>query len=414
MQTVTPIAGIRVRGAWSDEQQAWCEAWLSGHGLADVVRQDGGADDQGPYRRFRLTQGSALAWAPDFETAGLARALQPRLAGRSTESQTPDADSRELDAEILVALLLSPIPFDFPSLDEWQSAVRLRRHIVQTGRRTVLAFDTEQAERPDCWRWSESTGFILLPGHDLISSLERTLWPDVSGRQYSFSCYRATEYVLLLALAKELRDCHPAALAALQAQWQVRAIQSGPFHDAFLHEYGSLQVPLPPRYYVPGDRLWFRNPHEPSACVEGYEGSWVFYLGQGHFTNFWKPDQPYTLTSKCVELYHWRDGLRQTGDRRWMDEAIVEARVIETLSDPAATQRVLDRMMRLRDPAGVYENGGCIDASREAVRCVRAATWSLDLPASTLQKMIQNLPAAPIQRCQVVDQIVYPAGIGDQ
>ena len=358
------IAGVRVDGAWSEDQQARCRRWLSDHGLGDLIEQDAGVDARGPWQRFRLSWPQAA----DLDTAGLAQSL--RLS--------PDDSDRDLDAEILAALLLSPVSFDFPSLDEWQSAVRLRRFIVQAGRRTVLAFDTEQAERPDCWRWSEETGFILLPGHELIPSLEQTLWPDVSGRLYSFSCYRATEYVLLLAMARELQVSNPAALAALQAQWQHKAIQSGPFHDAFLHEYGSLQAPLPPRYYVPGDRLWFRNPHEPSANVEGYEGSWVFYLGQGHFTNFWKPDQPYTLTYKCVEIHHWRHGLRRDGAARaWMDESIVEARVAQTLADPLATNRILDHMMRLRDPAGVYDQGGCIDASREAVRCVRPGTFDL-------------------------------------
>lgn len=376
------IAGVRVLSAWTPEHQARCDAWLSEHGLDGRVVQD--ADAGGPEgRRFRLIPPAAAADADDLsralDTAGLAAAL----------GLSPDDSGRDLDAEILAAMLMSPLAFDFPSLDEWQSAVRLRRFIVQAGRRTVLAFDTEHAERPDCWRWSEETGFILLPGHALIPSLERTLWPDVSGRLYSFSCYRATEYVLLLAIARELQISHPAALAALQAQWQVKAIQSGPFHDAFLHEYGSLQAPLPFRYYVPGDRLWFRNPDEPSACVEGYEGSWVFYLGQGRFTNFWKPDQPYTLTTKCVEIHHWRDGLRTDAAARvagdaaaapgiaWMDESVVEARAAQTLADPLATRRVLERMMRLRDPAGVYEQGGCIDASREAVRCVRPETYAL-------------------------------------
>ncbi|CAM5785325.1 hypothetical protein CCAE64S_01541 [Castellaniella caeni] len=360
MQSITPMAGVRLRGVWSDELHDRCRAWLDGLGLGGLTAHESGTDAHGAWQRFWLR---AAPLDDPFDTSDLAQRL--RLL--------PDDSDRDLDAEILAALLLSPLAFEFPSLDEWQSAVRLRRFIVQTGRRTVLAFDTEQAERPDCWSWTEATGFILLPGFELIPALEQTLWPDLSGRTYSFSCYRATEYVLLLALAKELRISHPRALAALQAQWQEKAIQSGAFHDTFLHEYGSLQTPLPMRYYVPGDRLWFRNPDEASAGVEGYEGSWVFYLGQGHFTNFWKPDQPYTLQSKCIELYHWRDGLRQGR----IDEAIVEAQAARTLADPQATQRVLARMMRLRDPAGVYAEGGCIDASREAVRCVRPATWSL-------------------------------------
>lgn len=378
MHTSSLIAGIRIRGAWPAHQQAAWSAWLMELGLSNRVLQDAGVDTQGPWLRFRLSlqgedESDPQCPFPDFDTSGLARTLHLK----------PDESDRDLDAEILAALLLAPTAFEFPSLDECMSAVRVRRHIVQTGRRTLLSFDTENAERPDCWSWSEATGFILKPGHDLIASLEQTLWPDLSGHRHSFSCYRATEYVLLLALAKELQVSHPAALQALQAQWQVKAIQSGAFHDVFLHEYGSLQAPVPVRYYVPGGRLWFRNPHEASACVEGYEGSWVFYLGQGLFTNFWKPDQPYTLLSKCVELFHWRDGLRETGEHPWIDEALVEERVAATLADTRATQQILQRMMQLRDPAGVYGEGGCIDASREAVRCVHPRTWSLGLPLPT-------------------------------
>jgi hypothetical protein len=344
--------------------------WLSDERWVSDIEQEQGVDALGAYQDFRLSRAAAGRWAPDGDTMGIAQAL----------SLDPDARERDLEKEIFIALLLSPVRFDFPSMGEWAAAVRVRRRIVQAARRTVLAFDTEQAERPDCWRWSEDTGFILQPGHELIPSLELTLWPDLSGRLFSFSCYRATEYVLLLALAQELAESHPAALASLQLQWRTRAIQSGAFHDVFLKEYGSLQAPLPPRYYVPGDRLWFRNPDEASAEVEGYEGSWVFYLGSGRFTNFWKPGQPYTLVSKCLELYHWRDGLRSDGGRAWIDESLVEARVVASLADPAATRRILERMMRLRDPGGVYAEGGCIDASREALRCLLPETWDLGLP----------------------------------
>ncbi len=365
------IAGVRIRGPLAGAGADGLSAWLSDGRWAAAVEETRGIDAQGAYRDFRLARDAAGRWAPDGDTTGIARTL----------ALDPEASEPDLEKEIFVALLLSPVRFDFPSVAEWAAAVRVRRRIVQAARRTVLAFDTEQAERPDCWSWTEETGFILKPGHELIPSLERTLWPDLSGRLFSFSCYRATEYVLLLALAQELAESHPSALAALQCQWRTRAIQSGAFHDVFLREYGSLQAPLPSRYYVPGDRLWFRNPDAASAEVEGYEGSWVFYLGSGRFTNFWKPDQPYTLVSKCVELHHWRDGLRRDGARAWMDESVVEARVAESLADPAATSRILERMMRLRDPGGVYAEGGCIDASREALRCLLPGTWDLGLPS---------------------------------
>src|SRR5690606_35486345 len=244
------IEGVRVRGALGGIDDDGLRAWLSDDRWASGIEETRGIDAQGAYRDFRLARDVAGRWAPDGDTTQLARTL----------ALDPEAHALDLEKEIFVALLLSPLRFDFPSAGELAAAVRVRRRIVQAARRTVLAFDTEQAERPECGSWSEATGFVLKPGHELIPSLELTLWPDLSGRLFSFSCYRATEYVLLLALAQERAESDPAALAALQRQWRTRAIQSGAFYDVFLLEYGSLQAPPPSRYYVPGDRLWFRNP----------------------------------------------------------------------------------------------------------------------------------------------------------
>lgn len=156
---------------------------------------------------------------------------------------------------------------------------------------------------------------------------------------------------------------------------------SGRFHDTFLHEYGSLAEPLPQRFYVPGDRLWFRNPDSASSDVEGYEGSWVFYLGGGLFNNFWERDQPFTLTSKCVEIHHWQHALRADArGKGYIDEDRVKTLVRQTLADPDATAAVLARMMRIRDPQGVYEEGGCIDATRERVRWVTPGHSDISLP----------------------------------
>ena len=370
-------AGIRLRGADGPGAGLAVDgrhlrAWLAALGLASLVESSGGRDAAGAYLDFRLRPDAAARCAPGHDTSGLAVALGLDTAGRD----------RDLDTEILAAMLLGPIAFELPSHDELVSAVRLRRRIVRAARRTVLAFDTEHAERPEeCWTYGEATGFTIVPGHGLIDALRKATQPGIGGRRYSFSCYRATEYVMLLALAQELAECNPGLLAILQRQWETRAIMSGEFHEVFLHEYGSLREPLPARYYVPGDRLWFRNPDEASANVEGYEGSWVFYLGEGRYTNFWTPERHYSLTHKCVELYHWRHGLRRdAAGRPCMDEAVVEARVRADLDDPAAVAAVLERMLRLRDPAGVYAQGGCIDATREYVRCVRPGTCTLRLP----------------------------------
>src|SRR3546814_6292340 len=85
------------------------------------------------------------------------------------------------------------------------SALRVRRNIVQAARLTALAFDTEHAERPqEFWDYSEERGFTVKDGARLIEALQKTTQPDRSHKLYSFSRYRATEYVILLAIAQEL------------------------------------------------------------------------------------------------------------------------------------------------------------------------------------------------------------------
>src|SRR5690606_29538404 len=277
--------GIRIAAPDPAGLRTQCRAahdYLASLGLEAylVARPDG------PQAMHFEASPTLLALAPDRDTTGLHAAL-----GLDTE-----AGGDDLAREIILAMLLGPVAFPFPDAAELRSAVRIRQHIVRAARRTALAFDTEHAERPaGYWRYDEARGFTIEPGVSLIEALQLATQPQASGKLYSFSCYRATEYVTLLGIAQELRDAHPALYARLQRQWETRAIMSGQFHEVFLREYGSLEQPLPPRYYVPGDRLWFRNPDAHSSNVEGYEGSWLFYLGGGLFNNFWKRDQPYTL-----------------------------------------------------------------------------------------------------------------------
>ena len=95
-------------------------------------------------------------------------------------------------------------------MPELESAVRIRRRIVQAARKTALAFDTEHAERPEgYWTYDEERGFTILPGRSLIEGLRRATQPEASGQLYAFSCYRATEYVTVLGIAQELEEANP-------------------------------------------------------------------------------------------------------------------------------------------------------------------------------------------------------------
>lgn len=341
-------------------------------GLARYVKVFDDADAEGGILVFQLRDELASAWAPGHDTTQLCQKLD-----LDTEGNPGD-----LEREILLALLRSPVPFQFPNHAEFASAVRIRKNIVAAARKTTLAFDTSGAERPaDCWTYVEGRGFTLLPGKPLITALQKATQPDESGKRYSFSCYRASEYVILLGIAQELVNCNPELLHRLQRQCEQRAILSGEFHEVFLREYGSMTEPLPPRYFVPGDRTWFRNPDDHSSDVTGYEGSWVLYLGGGLFTNFWKKGEPYSLTAKCVELFHWRNATyRDQAGELQIDEAVVERLVRASMDDPDEVERILKTMLRLREPRGVYVDGGCIDTSREYPRWVCPAHSDLVLP----------------------------------
>jgi hypothetical protein len=344
----------------ANESETSCRIFLREHGLL----QDALVEHFKGITHCRVRPEWASSFAPDFNTLGFQDCAQ------------------NLTQEILYSLLISPHLFKFKDLEALASAVRVRENIVKAARKTALAFRTEAAERPvEYWRYVEEAGFILQPGTCLINALISATQPEATGKLYDFSCYRATEYVILLGLAQEAQRHRPDLLKALQQLNEVHAIRSGQFHDVFLSEYGSLETPLPARYFVPGDRLWFRNPDEASSDVTGYEGSWVIYMGGGLFSNFWKRDQPYTLETKCVEIYHWRDGLRinSEGDA-WIDESIVEACVQSTLADPKKLGHVLQLMMRMRDGKGIYATGGCLDASRERPQQVSTGDCELNLP----------------------------------
>lgn len=323
--------------------------------------------------QYSLDPGATHAWMAGYDTLGLHRALALEF----------DSDAQAMRRQIVVAMLAGPVPFDFPNFSELKAAVEIRERIVADARVTALAFKTASAERPeDCWVYDESTGFTLRPDRSLEMALRLATQPDVSGRLYDFSCYRASEYVILLALAETLPRYNPALAMQLQEQWERKAIMSGQFHDVFMREYGTQEVPLPQRYYVPGDRLWFRNPDEASADATGYEGSWVFYLGDGLFSDFWRQGRTYTLESKCLEIYHWRHGTyTDAAGELQIDEAIVEAHIAESLKDAGEVRRIQAQMQRYREGRGIYTDaGGCIDTTREYPRWVCPGTADMVLP----------------------------------
>ena len=249
------------------------------------------ATARAPGLRLWLDAAAAQAWAPGFDTLQLAHNAATRHA---EPTGRPAARDRARPADGSGRLRIPqpgrtgigrPHPPQHRAGGA-QDHAGLRHRQLPSGLRTAGPT-------------TKTTGFTILPGVSLIDALTQATQPEISGTMYAFSCYRATEYVTLLGIAAgtgaaaTLRCWH-----SCKTLWSRRAIMSGEFHEVFLREQGSMEAPLPPLYYVPGDRIWFRNPDEASADASGFEGSWVMYMGGGLFTNFWKHHQPYTLVEQ--------------------------------------------------------------------------------------------------------------------
>jgi hypothetical protein len=351
---------------------AVCLDWFQQRGLASYVQIREDRSDSQARVGIELDQRLFERWTPQWDTVELADRLGLDLA----------SGQDLVESEIIVAMLASPVAFEFPSLEEFESAVRVRKNIVDAASKTFLSFDAYGAERPDeYWEYDEVRGYVVRPGKPMIEALRLATQPGDTGKVYSFSCYRATEYVIALGLAEEIQRCNGELSDRLQRQSEVRAIRSGEFHEVFMKEYGSQQHPLPAKYYVPGDRVWFKNPDPASADALGFEGSWVFYIGRGRFTDFWKRNQAFTLELKCLEMFHWRHATyRDEEGILRMDEKIVQSRMRASEQDPIELAQIYDRMVRTQDPRGVYADGGCIDPSREYPRWVRPETSDIRLP----------------------------------
>jgi hypothetical protein len=244
---------------------------------------------------------------------------------------------------------------------------------------------TEFGQAEDDWLDNEATivdegAFILRSGESLVEALEAALCPEVTGKRYSFSCREASEYLMLYGLTKELETSNPSLLEKITAQGRSKPLIADDFNEAFLFERGSRERPFPKHCYVPGGRVWFKNPDEQSVEADGFEGSWVCYLGAGEFVNLWDKNKPYSIEKKCIEIYHWRHGVNtlESGSVA-MDEHIVDEKMQATFSDAEETRRILALMMEYRAPPGVYGTGGCIDMSRDSLKWVCEGTSNIQI-----------------------------------
>jgi hypothetical protein len=326
-------------------------------GIDDLVDCSMSTGGDGRYLHLRASH-RLLALCPDFDTTNITTFLR---------THQPNRD-RALISEIILAMALSPDVVYFGSEQELKSNLRMRCTVVQVASRTELNFDTSSITRPQAyWIYTKENGFLLRQGVSLADGLERALCPDVSGFTYAFSCQRASEYLILYAVVCELQKVNKTGLNDVEQQWRKRALTGDDFLFRFLGERGTRENPMPMRYYIPGDRIWFKNPDDHSSDLEGFEGSWVIYLGGGRFCNLWDRHRPYTLEEKCLEIYYWSQCVEVSpAGILWMNEAVVKEQVEKALHEQDLSGPILKKMMVYRDPTGVYADGGCIDLSRDS------------------------------------------------
>ena len=366
--------GIKVKVRNDLEESAaskWIVAQLPESFPVSQLEVSPGHSSDGSYVHFHVRDDFSAILTPDNDTGKLAAQLH----------LDPENCDQDLEREILLAILLCPVVIEFPSLQELISTIRIRAAIVQAARRTSLAFATYEAERPaDYWHYDEDRGFVLLPGKSLISALEKATNSGDADKQYTFSCRRASEYLVLLGLAREARNSNAVLYRALHQQAETRALKGREFEQVFVRTIGSSSEPLPIRYFTPGDRTWFRNIDPASAEVTGYEGSWTFYLGSGKFADFWRRDRVFTLETKLACIYHWRNALiRDAAGELQIDENKVDQLIDETCRTPKALEEVLHETLRLQSPLGT-SGGGCIEPHRERPCLICPETTEVVLP----------------------------------
>ena len=341
----------------SERRLRQAQRCLRSLGIDDLVDCSMSTGGDGRYLHLRANH-RLLALCPDFDTANITTFLRTHQSNRD----------RALVSEIILAMALSPDVVYFGSEQELKSNLRMRCTVVQVASRTELNFDTSSITRPQAyWIYTKENGFLLRQGVSLADGLERALCPDVSGFTYAFSCQRASEYLILYAVVCELQKVNKTGLNDVEQQWRKRALTGDDFLFRFLGERGTRENPMPMRYYIPGDRIWFKNPDDHSSDLEGFEGSWVIYLGGGRFCNLWDRHRPYTLEEKCLEIFYWSKSTAVNDSGvLFMNEDLVKEQVNKALNDPALSRSILEKMMVYRDPTGVYADGGCIDLSRDS------------------------------------------------
>jgi hypothetical protein len=267
----------------------------------------------------------------------------------------------DITIEILLCLLNSPIIHEFNNFNELESEINIRKNIVKYGYLSHVYFDTKSSSRSSEY----FDGVSLLPDKSLIDGIKNNLLPSISGNLYDFSCRRVTEQLILLGILIEAERIKPKLVNEIENEWRSGPLKSKVFEKVFITNYGSKFNTIPNRFYIPGDRIWFKNPDQASSDIEGYEGTWTVYLNNGLFADFWKDngikDNQYTFEDILIQIYNWRDSIKIVNGKNDIDSEIVQMLNTIANNNTIIKSNIINKMNK-------YHNiGGCIDMSRDRV-----------------------------------------------
>ena len=283
-----------------------------------------------------------------------------------------------LTVEILLSLLGSPIHFIYDSLNDLLSEISIRQNICYYASKThVLINTSNNIKRPEKYFRNTDSDIVLLDDKSLIDGIIHALLPSISGDIYDFSCYRVCEYILLLAILLELKKQNKdSIIQKIESIWRKKPIKSKKFHNIFLIEFGSDIFPLPKLFYIPGDKLWFKNPDDKSSDIVGFEGKWTIYLGNGLFGDFWKTcgdvNNQFTFEDILIEMYNWRFCVKYNENNElYIDEEEVNNLNILCKNNINEKNKIINLMNNYRNKNKYFFIGGSIDKTREKPKNIK-------------------------------------------
>jgi hypothetical protein len=318
---------------------------------------------------------------PNYNTFGILKNLN--------KMNLPITDDL-LDIEIILSLLGSSIHFVYDSLDDLLSEISIRRNISYYASKTYVSLNTNDdiiIKRPEEYFKNNDTDIILLEDASLIDGIIYSLLPELSNNLYEFSCKRVCEYIVLVSILLELKKHNKNnIIKKIEDIYRKKPIKSVSFNDTFMTEYGSNTLPVPKLFYIPGDKLWFKNMDDKSSDIAAFEGKWAIYLGNGLFADFWKTSgditNQFTFEDILIEIYNWRFCVKlDDNNEPYIDEVEVYKRIKYCKENEKEKNRIIsimnnyyDNIDEIKVNKNYYKQNfieGSIDKTREKPKNIK-------------------------------------------